>query len=288
MVSDLSLLFLVIIGLIAVVILSLLSDVDLNIDISLPYNLTDKAPRGSYTSMAPEGRRRTTVLLNILPVFILVLYWSVAGSRSAIGFLTLYLFWVIGWTIEEIDPSGPLAVIDGMGSRGITIWHILVGAGIGISAFFASEFFGFLAIDYTVLSIGNGKIYSTILTSLVLMMSIPASEEGFFRGIWLPTISERWGSLFGLISTSLAFGIAHLVLPMYGYQLGTLIFTTFLGLIFGITALVTGSLSTALTAHSTFNMMGVVFAGGILAFSTVILYLLFLVMVFMMFRRGGL
>ena len=71
---------------------------------------------------------------------------------------------------------------------------------------------------------GNVAIQHPVISILALVIIPPIIEETTFRGFIFPALSKRFGTIFGAISSSLLFGLAHL-------QGNVTVYTFFLGLL---------------------------------------------------------
>jgi uncharacterized protein len=94
-----------------------------------------------------------------------------------------------------------------------------------------------------------------VLLVLIVVIGAPIVEELFFRGLLLRSLERRWGSVWGLLISSLIFGAVHLQ-PL---QFPALVVV---GLILGVLAQRTGRLGPSIFAHIAFNAVAV---GSLLA-----------------------
>lgn len=85
------------------------------------------------------------------------------------------------------------------------------------------------------------------LVAIVAVVVVPAaSEELFFRGLLLPGLARRHGSLFALTLTAMLFGSSHFAPAAIGYA-------TVAGLVLGWVALRTRSTWTSIAMHGAVN-----------------------------------
>lgn len=87
-----------------------------------------------------------------------------------------------------------------------------------------------------------------IVLVMIACVLAPVTEEIVFRGVLLPTISAKWGHLWGNAVTSLVFSAVHVFL----YAIPP-IFVLSLGL--GSLARRSGSITPSILAHSLFNLV---------------------------------
>jgi membrane protease YdiL (CAAX protease family) len=101
--------------------------------------------------------------------------------------------------------------------------------------------------------------------SLAFSIALSTGEELVFRAGMLSIVSERFGSVTGVIVTSLVFGLIHLGNPDAGL-LSTLN-TVLIGLAFGVTTVRSGSIWTAVGCHATWNLLVALFFGTVSGFA---------------------
>jgi membrane protease YdiL (CAAX protease family) len=98
-----------------------------------------------------------------------------------------------------------------------------------------------------------------ILETWVLTVGlVPVIEEWFFRGVVQQGLVARFGSIAGLATTALLFGVAH-AMPG-GASAGSLLAmassASLLGAMFGVARLASGSLLPAIGLHAAVNALG--------------------------------
>jgi len=133
---------------------------------------------------------------------------------------------------------------------------LLVGAGIGLGITGAS------AIAYRVWPgyHRSADLYLKMVleplawADLVWMGLLPGmSEEFLFRGVMLPAIGLN---ATGVVFSSLCFGVLHLSgLQQWPY----VVWATFIGLVLGASALISGNLLVPIIAHITTNLVASLF-----------------------------
>ena len=97
--------------------------------------------------------------------------------------------------------------------------------------------------------------WALLLFSITAMVLAPLFEETLFRGVLLPVLGQRYGGLWGVVISALAFGIAHL-------SLGELPALFVLGLGLGWLRLQSGRLGPSVLMHGLWN--GLTFANLLL------------------------
>lgn len=88
------------------------------------------------------------------------------------------------------------------------------------------------------------------LPDLIWLGLLPGmSEELLFRGVMLPALGLTW---FGLVLSSLCFGILHF---SGSEQWSYVIWATVIGVVLGLSAVLTGNLLVPIVAHITTNLI---------------------------------
>lgn len=88
------------------------------------------------------------------------------------------------------------------------------------------------------------------LPDLIWLGLLPGmSEELLFRGVMLPALGLTW---FGLLLSSLCFGILHF---SGSQQWSYVIWATVIGVVLGLSAVLTGNLLVPIVAHITTNLI---------------------------------
>jgi uncharacterized protein len=133
-----------------------------------------------------------------------------------------------------------------------TMAAVLVGIGLGLAITAAS------AIIYLLWSVyrRSADFYLELVLKplvwfdLIWLGLLPGlSEELLFRGVLLPALGWNW---FALIISSLCFGVLHFSGQQYWAYV---VWATFIGLVLGCSALVTGNLLVPIVAHITTNLI---------------------------------
>jgi membrane protease YdiL (CAAX protease family) len=154
-----------------------------------------------------------------------------------------------------------------------------------IPVFWAPQFFGYqfgniskhwkMLLGMTVFFIGAPLLYRLIVGETPFGVNtwffegvvVPFAEEGFFRGILLSMLLWGFGKLYAakttdiltIIFSTLIFSTAHLNnLGHYptGFVLFQVGFSTIVGLAFGYSRVITGSIYPAILVHALFNLAG--------------------------------
>lgn len=100
----------------------------------------------------------------------------------------------------------------------------------------------------------NQDMLFNIAWSLIF---IAVAEELLDRGYALQVLTERLGTVSGLIITSALFGLGHIMNePELGAALNVVVTTTIMGLLNGILVIRTGSLWPAFASHWGINLVG--------------------------------
>ena len=93
------------------------------------------------------------------------------------------------------------------------------------------------------------KVRASLPLFIVSTLVLPFAEERIFRGLLLDTLARKYGRPYGLLASSLAFGVAHLgIYHVALYQ------TVLLGMGFGV-AYLEGGLLAAYVVHATWNLL---------------------------------
>lgn len=116
--------------------------------------------------------------------------------------------------------------------------------------------FGFLlgSLEFQILHpepwIGDPPTEPFAVAVVVVFLATGLAEELIFRGVLLRTGTRLLGRRVGLVYVTLVFAVLHI-----GFlSAAELLFVVFLGLLFGIVVLVTGSLWGVAAAHTTANV----------------------------------
>ncbi len=104
-------------------------------------------------------------------------------------------------------------------------------------------------------SIRNDAVVLAI-TSAIAVLLAPPIEEAFFRGFAFGGLLRPWGLVPAVFVSGLMFGSAHLLGNPLLYK--SLIQFALIGMVFALVYWKSGNLLSTITAHFTFNLLGVV------------------------------
>ena len=196
------------------------------------------------------------------------------GGELFLLVLTAPVGWLvmIGWPlwVSRTKGSGSPARDFGLAMRPM---DLLVGVGGGVLALAVSVG---LALTYTALSgeqapsntdILSGdltQIFVVLLLFLVVAVGTPIAEEVFFRGLVLGAARKRWGTVIGVVFSSIIFGAFHVQPePLAWLFIGVV--TAGYGVVFAMMRVWTqGRLAASVVAHMVVNGVAVlaVVSGG--------------------------
>lgn len=167
----------------------------------------------------------------------------VAMGVTALVLLLVARFWLLFDKVEILSVKFDAVVL-------------LVGTGIGLGITGASAIAYRLWPGYR----RSADLYLKMVleplawADLVWMGLLPGmSEEFLFRGVMLPAIGLN---VTGVVFSSLCFGVLHLSgLQQWPY----VIWATFIGLVLGASALISGNLLVPIIAHITTNLVASLF-----------------------------
>jgi membrane protease YdiL (CAAX protease family) len=167
----------------------------------------------------------------------------IAMGVTALVLLLISRFWLLFDTVAMLSVH-------------FTVTILLVGMGIGFGITGASA----IAYRFWPGYRKSADIYLKMVleplawSDLVWMGLLPGlSEELLFRGVMLPAIGMN---ITGVVFSSLCFGILHLSgLQQWPY----VVWATLIGLVLGISALVSGNLLIPIIAHITTNLVASLF-----------------------------
>lgn len=137
-------------------------------------------------------------------------------------------------------------------SLNFTLPELLIGLGIGLGITLMSSLIYQLwsAYRHSADVYLNLVLKPLVLPDLIWLGLLPGmSEELLFRGVMLPAIGLN---VVGLIVSSVVFGVLHL---SGSQQWPYVIWATIVGLLLGVSALLTGNLLVPIVAHITTNWL---------------------------------
>ena len=86
---------------------------------------------------------------------------------------------------------------------------------------------------------------------LVIVVAAPIVEELLFRGLWLRAFRARMSTVGAVVTTSLLFGLAHLLDPSAAFLVPALVLV---GVVLAVVTIRTGRLGPAVMIHAGFNL----------------------------------
>ncbi|MDD4211701.1 MAG: CPBP family intramembrane metalloprotease [Clostridia bacterium] len=159
-----------------------------------------------------------------------------------------------------IFKKGVKKTFSDLGFKKISFNSILIALAIGVLAFFlniivSTVFNGIISFfGYNPANSGSGATYDTFLKflqALILVAVLPGIfEEIVHRGILLKGYTKEIGVKRALIYSSILFGLMHL-------NVGQVFYATIMGLLIGITVIVSGSIFPAMIVHFVNNAINI-------------------------------
>jgi membrane protease YdiL (CAAX protease family) len=102
----------------------------------------------------------------------------------------------------------------------------------------------------------RGDALVLAITSAIAVLLAPPIEEAFFRGFAFGGLLRPWGLVPAVFVSGMMFGSAHLLGNPMLYK--SLIQFALIGMVFALVYWKSGNLVSTITAHFTFNLLGVV------------------------------
>lgn len=172
------------------------------------------------------------------------------------------------WWLSRVKGTGSVARDFGIAARPT---DLLLGLAGGLGALAVSVA---LALTYTALSgdeapsntdILSGDLDSIavlILLFVIVAIGTPVAEEVFFRGLVLGAARKRWGTVAGVISSSMLFGAFHVQAdPLAWLFVGVV--TAGYGIVFAMMRVWTqGRLAASVVAHMVVNAVALLAVAG--------------------------
>jgi membrane protease YdiL (CAAX protease family) len=223
-----------------------------------PQNWTGPSKPGSWTYSLGNA----AVIGLFLGALLLALFnFGIISSGSAL-YLGIASIIVTAFVTELSKVDKPLAVI------GFTTEHwaslVIAGVAFGISYLYAASWLTGqlgLAIAPMSLPMAMGLVGLPAVATISLGgFAVPILEEGGFRGVLSPLLSEKLGILVSIMGSALSFGLIHVV---FGGGLGIFITASIFGAVAGYMTLRNQSLLFAVPAHMTYNLVVFVLSVGV-------------------------
>ena len=142
--------------------------------------------------------------------------------------------------------------------------NVLLVLGTVIGSFILIGIYGVLVtqLDIDILipepvpeELRGGGIMRRALTAIAIAGFVPFVEEIFFRGFLFQGLASKYGIIWGAALSSILFALAHVVI-------GTMIPIFLIGLLFSLLYARTGSIWMPMSAHATFNLVGLSVSGA--------------------------
>jgi membrane protease YdiL (CAAX protease family) len=181
-----------------------------------------------------------------------VMIWVISAHVAA-----LY----VTWLVLRSNPMPGLRLF--ADSRRVR--HVLIGVGVGIPTQIAvlTLVIAVAGADEALFQVPSGPPVGLFapgvplwLGTVISILLAPVAEELFFRGLALNAWRREYGFWLALIGSSLLFGLVHFGLaPLEALppELPRLAVLAGGGLVLGVLAIRTGSLTAPVTAHATMN-----------------------------------
>lgn len=188
-------------------------------------------------------------------------------SQTLISLSSIWLSFAFAYSLFRADPSDalkpfrpvrqlkPLKTFVGgvFIGFGLQLLLVLVGLLIIISfGFDPSQVSNLQSLPLDNATVPGNYFYLYALILIGAAIIAPLMEELFFRGVVLPVVAARLGPVFGVLISSVAFGVMH-VQPTYESTIYMVILTSLAGGVFGFLRLKSGSLLLPIAAHIGFN-----------------------------------
>ncbi len=190
-----------------------------------------------------------------LPAEAMKLLTNTQAVESVIDILTLVVeFGLLYWIVKKYHASRKE-----LGLNGFSWWRFILFVIGGLFLLTASVILIFSIVVWLVPSFNADQAQSNALTygsngvglwlSFVAAVIIaPVVEELYFRGLILPVFMRRFGTLFGIILTSLLFALLH-------FQPNVVIYTFILAILLAVTRLRLKSVIPSIVLHAINNLI---------------------------------
>ena len=205
-----------------------------------PKNWFEGSSLGSWTH--PTGWEVVVLAL----VVSIAIFFGIRGvSTMTVFFGVLSFLTGVSVFMEIGEPSRPLASI---GTGGSWFAYALSGSAFGFAFLTISSYIS-SGIGYQIMQLE--AVLPLVPIFLITGLATPIVEEGGFRGVLLPVISERLGIIPAIVLTSILFGFSHFLLgATMSLFVATMVFSLFVSYI----TLKTQSIVFAVVSHMVYNM----------------------------------
>ena len=174
-----------------------------------------------------------------------------AATKTAAGLSAAALVLRIGWTaLSDSASVSSLTLLPATPADGAA--HFAAGTAVAVSVYFARGVCNELVPSLRESSdAANSTILPELATTDVLIISMLSglSEEYFFRGALMPSISPDFR---GCCIAAAVFGSLHIT---GGRNAAVAVWATFVGALYGALALATGDIASAAVAHVSCNFL---------------------------------
>lgn len=169
---------------------------------------------------------------------VIVARWKGAGVRRDFG-----------WRFTWID------LAYGLGIGGLLLF-LAAGLSYGVSALVGLDP-GAEESTNTEIILDAGDGAALVIIAIAAVVLAPIVEELFFRGLCLRAIERRFGTVTGVLASSVLFTLPHFTNPSLAGT--TVLFSVIfsIGVVLAILVVKTGRLGAAVIAHAVFNSIGV-------------------------------
>jgi membrane protease YdiL (CAAX protease family) len=187
--------------------------------------------------------------------------WN-AGSRAVAAGTTLFaLYATLLGVVWAVSASHGVRFGEAVGLRtavGLRWYAAALGAAV-LGWLFSAAFTAMLTAlgvsvpreDLAIFRLMPSGPVGLAITVVLLVVVAPFAEEVIYRGVLLSALSSRWGSVVGLVGSTVVFSVVHL--SWVGF-----VPLLVVGALFGLLFIKSRSLMVALVAHAAYNALGVV------------------------------
>lgn len=154
-----------------------------------------------------------------------------------------------GWRFQWVD------LAYGLGIGGVLLF-LAAALSFGVSALVGLEAGADEATNTQIIA-DAGDGVALVVIAIAAVVLAPIVEELFFRGLCLRAIERRFGTVTGVLASSVLFTLPHFTNPSLAGTavLFSVIFA--IGLVLAMLVVRTGRLGAAVIAHAVFNAIGV-------------------------------
>ncbi|WP_188584370.1 CPBP family glutamic-type intramembrane protease [Egicoccus halophilus] len=208
------------------------------------------------------GARRALVAV----VLALVLELVLAEGGYRIGELVGDLWWALGGLATALG-AVRLATNRRLREAVAIVWgarptwrHVGLGVGLGALLWFVDQALATVVGGLWPATLGSSQAwledamtFAPLVTTLAVVVTGPIVEELLFRGVLLRGLRRRWGVIWAVLLSSLAFAAVH-PSDLSPPTLLLLLSTFAAGILFAVATIRTGTLTVAVVAHMVANL----------------------------------